>query len=307
MRTQSMKITSGRSLAAGLACAAAASLLARTARADEPLFGYVNTTDLLPAGKVQLEQWLTQRAGQARGRYSRLEARSEAEYGLKDNLQLSLYLNYDWTRASRNSVRGLTEDLGVRPGHDPNERYDRGRFDGVTGEAIWRLASPYLAPVGFAILGEATIGPDEAAARARAIVQKNFREDTLVLAGNLWVELEHRPAAAPGPPIRPKVTSLEFDAGASWRVRPNWSLALEYRRHVEYAGFGFGQAQSTADFLGPTLHYGGRRWFATLTAMRQVHGAAHTPALRPQVAGGLIYDGKHTRWDGLRIRTGRTF
>jgi len=31
------------------------------ARADEPLFGYTYTTDLLPPGKWEIEQWATDR------------------------------------------------------------------------------------------------------------------------------------------------------------------------------------------------------------------------------------------------------
>lgn len=292
-------------MATAVACAASA--FAAAARADEPLFGYVNTTDLLPKGKAQVEQQLTLRGGQAGGRYRRLEGRTELDYGLRDDLQLTLYLNYSHVEADRNSVRGLTEGLGIRPGHSPGEPYDRGRFDGATGEAIWRVASPYLSPVGFALLAETTIGPEERAARLRAILQKNLRDDTVVLAANVWVEAEHRPASTPAPSLRPKATTVEIDLGGSYRFRPAWSAAVEYRRRTEFDGYGLGDAAYTADFVGPTLHYGGQRWFFTLTAMRQVGARAHGPALRAQMADGLVLGGRHTRWDGVRLRVGRTF
>jgi hypothetical protein len=283
-------------------------LAAAPARADEPLFGYVNTTDLLPRGKWQAEQQLTARTGQAGGRYRRLEGRTEAEVGLRDNLQATLYLNYAYVDADRNSPRGLTEGLGVRPGHDPATPYHRGRFDGATAEIVWRLVSPYLAPVGLAVLGDVSAGPDLTGGRLRGIVQKNFRADTLVLAANLSAEWEKRPAATPGPPVRPSVSALEFAAGASYRFRPNWSLALEYRRRAEYAGSALGgRSQYVADFAGPTLHYGGRRWFATLAVMRQLHARVRDPGLGAGSADGLVFATRHTRWDGVRLRLGRTF
>ena len=60
------------------------------------MFGYVSTTDLLPGGKAQVEQWVTLREGQAGGRYRGWEGRTEAEHGLADNLQLTGYLNYSY-------------------------------------------------------------------------------------------------------------------------------------------------------------------------------------------------------------------
>ena len=57
--------------------------------ADEPLFGYTYTADLLPKGKWEIEQWITDREGQAFGHYHDFKFRTEVEYGLTDNFQLS--------------------------------------------------------------------------------------------------------------------------------------------------------------------------------------------------------------------------
>ena len=299
-----------RRLGCGVRWSAAAALagcaVTGHAWADEPMFGYVNTTDLLPKGKAQVEQWVTARTGQAQGRYRRLEGRTEVDYGLADDLQVTGYLNYDHVSAEANSPQGLTQGLGVRPGHPSGERYRRGRFGGATAEVIWRLASPYLAPVGVAVLADATRGPAESTARVRGIVQKNFRDDTVIVAANLSAETGRRPASAPSA-LRPKVTALEFNLGASYRFRANWSAAVEYRRRAEYPEAGFGRADYVADLVGPTLHYGGQRWFFTATAMRQVHASVRAPALRAQSADGLVFGARHTRWDGLRLRLGRTF
>ena len=298
-------------LVAGAACCLLAAAPG-AAHADEPLFGYVNTTDLLPKGKAQIEQWATGRLEQSRGHYARFEGRSEAEYGLGDNVQITGYLNYSQTGAEANGVAGRTEGPGVPPSHDPRQRFSRLRLDGVTGEVVWRITSPYLSPVGLGLLAETTLGADESALRLRGIAQKNFRDDTVVLAANLWVEVEHRPASTPapaGPDPRPKITTLELDLGASYRFRPNWSVALELRDRSEFAGYGVAGSRRlySALFAGPTLHYGAQRWFFTLSAMRQLHASAKAPALRVQVVDGEIYGSRHARWDGIRLRVGRTF
>ena len=49
---------------------------AGAARADEPIFGYVYTTDLLPKGQMEAEQWLTLREGRSEGEFHLLQARS---------------------------------------------------------------------------------------------------------------------------------------------------------------------------------------------------------------------------------------
>ena len=67
--------------------------LSASARADEPLFGYVYTTDLLPKGKWEFEQWITGRYKQSQGRYLGLPMRTELEYGVADNFQIAGYLN----------------------------------------------------------------------------------------------------------------------------------------------------------------------------------------------------------------------
>jgi opacity protein-like surface antigen len=292
---------------ATVACCVFGSVVATAASADEPMFGYLNTTDLLPKGKAQVEQWATLRGGQSEGRYSRIEGRTEAEYGLRDDLQLTGYLNYSRTTADGNGVGGLTEGLGIPPGHDPGRAFSRTRFDGVTAELVWRLVSPYLSPVGVAVLVETTIGHEERSSRARAIVQKNLRDDTVILAANLVVEAGRRARSAFSPAMTPKVSALELDAGVSYRFRPNWSAGLEYRRRAEFPGHSLSGADYTADFLGPTLHYGAQRWFLTLTALRQINGSPRSPALRAQAADGLVFGTRHTRWDGVRFRIGRTF
>jgi hypothetical protein len=270
------------------------------ARADEPLFGYVNTTDLLPKGKAQIEQWATAREGGGVGRYHVLEGRTEVDYGLASDLQLTGYFNLSRLNARLSPAQALT--VGATAVDGPA----RSRVDSVTGEAIWRVSSPYLSPVGLAVLADGTVGRDPPAFGLKAIAQKNLRDDTVVLAANVRLDSGLRetiPAQAGLPQDRRRVTRLEADLGASYRFRPNWSAAVELRARNRYAG---GRLQDAAVYAGPSVHYGAERWFLTLAALGRI-GAHHRAQPPGALTSGLTYLAERTRWDGIRLRIGRTF
>src|SRR5690349_18705596 len=75
------------------AAAVLAGLSPSRATADEPPFGYIYTTDSLPKGKWEYEQWHTVRAGKPQGTYTSLDILNEAEYGFTDTLSGSFYLH----------------------------------------------------------------------------------------------------------------------------------------------------------------------------------------------------------------------
>src|ERR1700681_4695904 len=118
--------------------------LLRPVQAEESQFGYVYTTDLLPKGAKELEQWATWRHQKIAGYFDQIDARTEFEYGLTDNLQTAIYANYAWTRAYHNGPFGATtppEPFSYDiPG--PDEHYRATRFVGVSGEIIYRILSP---------------------------------------------------------------------------------------------------------------------------------------------------------------------
>lgn len=291
--------------------------LAGAAQAEEPLFGYVYTTDTLPKGKFEAEQWITDREGQAHGYYHGVEMRSELEYGLSDNIQVSVYANYSYVGARNNSVDHLTEGLDISPDHDPTKPLSGVHSDGVSAEVVWRVMSPYQHPIGLAFYAEPEIGPRESGLELRAIVQKDFLDDRLVLAANAWVEFDKEQGtnlgaiASSAPPSfeRTKATYLEFDAGGSYRFRRNWSAGLEFRNHNEYANWSLAPSdqQHTAFFLGPNIHYGAERWFATLSVLRQLGAVGFTPDQKAQIYAGRLYGNEHTTWDGIRLKLGRSF
>jgi len=117
-----------------------------SAFAEESIFGFVYTTDLLPQGGKEIEQWLTWRHQKIAGTYDQLEGRTEFEYGLASNLQAAVYLNYAWTQAYHNGPFGATtppeqfSDLVV----GPDDFFNAKRFVGVSGELIYRILIPIL-------------------------------------------------------------------------------------------------------------------------------------------------------------------
>lgn len=308
----------------GIAAAASALALfgwAAAARADEPLFGYVYTTDVLPKGKKEIEQWATLREGRSQGDFHVLQTRTEVSYGVTDRFQLSGYLNLAYADVFRNTPDGETAPPEIFADYtvEPDKRFRRGRLEGVSLEGIYRLTSPYTAPVGVALYVEPTIGPRKRELESRLIMQKNFHDDRVVLAANVTLTQELRylqadPAADPASDeFRDhwdKETDVNVGVAASYRFRPNWSAGLELLNEREWAGLNpFKSANRTnvAYYFGPNLHYGGRRFFVTGTFLVQLHGAKDYANPPP----GFVVDGISNADDfekyRLRIKTGFYF
>lgn len=80
----------------------------------------------------------------------------------------------------------------------PDERYRNTAYVSTDVEAIYRLLSPYTHRVGLAVYSENRAGRDFFETEEKAIFQKNFRDDRLVLAANLTYAPELR-NGRPGP------------------------------------------------------------------------------------------------------------
>ena len=254
------------------------------AAADEPLFGFIYTTDLLPKGKWEAEQWVTLREGRSQGDFTLLQTRSEISYGVTNNFQLSGYLNFAYANTYRNTPSGDTAPPEVFGDYlvNSNSRFSQVRFESVSIEALYRILSPYTDPFGFAIYLEPSIGPRTVELETRLIFQKNFLNDQLVFAFKVTLGQEWR--FMPGDPTLDPTdfeynnhwdqeTDINFGLAASYRFAPNWSFGAEFQNEREFTGlnpFNGYKATNVAYYAGPTLHYGGERFFATLTALFQL-------------------------------------
>lgn len=283
-----------RLLAAALSLAALSAL--PQAHAGESQFGWIYTADLHPKGKSELEQKLFLQHGQSRGQYDNLRIQTEYERGMSDNWQLALYVNSRAINAYRNGVDGETSGPNVDPpqGFDTSKRYRNSTVETVSVESIWRLKNPVTDGYGLALYLEPEIGPHEREMEGKIILQKNFLDDRLVVAGNITAQIERE--KPPHTSTIERATVLDLTAGVSYRFANNWSAGLETRNHNEFEGYGYGRQEHSAWFLGPNIHYAARKWWVTAAWRHQlpvVH--AFTAEQRDVVVGDRIYGSEHAR------------
>lgn len=291
---------------------AAGLTLGAAAHADEPLFGFVYTTDLLPKGQKEIEQWATWRNQKVGGSFDQVDARTEFSYGLTDRLQVSAYANWTWAQAYHNGPFHETtppEPLSYsNPG--PDDYFNAARFTGVSGEVIYRILSPYTDPIGLAIYEEPTVGPEFIESETKLIAQKNFRDDRLVVALNLTYAPEWRYLRGDSNPSHKgwqEETDVNIGLGASYRFAPNWSAGLEFENEREFNSYYFHNESNSGYFLGPTVHYANKKFFVTATYLEQMPWASeHADTVPGAIVGGRIYDNDFER-RRLRLKVGYLF
>jgi hypothetical protein len=238
--------------------AALAMLTLVPARADERFFTYVYESDVLPKGAWEFEQWLTYRKGHPGGDrdFSRhiWDFREEIEYGLTERLTTALYLNFRQEQI-------VARETGLEDSSDFS-------FKGLSAEFKYQLLNPAKKPVGLALYFEPTYNGNEQELEYKVLLSKNLG-DKWVLAANAVYEQEwEREEGATG-----KESVLEFTAGAAYRITPHWSVGLEGRYHAVYEGIALDEHLGTGWFVGPNVHYGSGKWWATFTVLPQVAGS----------------------------------
>lgn len=267
-----------------------------TLHADENLFGYTYTADVLPKGKWELEQWATGRVGKETGTFFGGDFRTEIETGITDRLQGSLYLNYNY-HYSHNAVgsSGAIDDV------------NRFGISGTSAEFKYQVLSPFKDPIGLALYLEPGYGTIEESTGARhqefelegkLIIEKHWLEDSLVGSFNFTLEPEWEKATGDtGFHVNLK---MEWSTGLAYRFAPHWHAGLEARLQTEYEDADLNRAAFVAAFAGPSLHYGAERWWATLTVMPQIAGWPDSRGV-----GGLTLD-DHERLE-VRLKLGYNF
>jgi len=246
------------------------------AHADERLFTYVEEAEVLPKGGLEFEQWLTHRRGKANGVFAAWDFREELEYGLTDRLTVAGYLNFKSTHSE--GVTGQTDESGIE-------------FEGVSTELKYQLLNPNTKPMGLLLYGEATYNGEEFELEEKLVLQKNFGEKW-VAAFNVILEEEW----AFTPTDTEEELALELTAGIAYKLTPHWALGLEGRNVRKFPDFD--SEKSSAWFVGPAIHYGSSKWWATLTVLPQVAG-------RPDTRSGLNLD-EHERIE-VRLIAGINF
>ncbi len=248
------------------------------ARADDQPFLTVYTTDIQTEHGREFEQWLGWKSGHANEAANSFVSRSEIEYGITDDLQVSGYLSYEWEK--------------VRPHPLPSVSQTESAV-GVSGELIWRVMNPYFDPFGLAFYVEPSIATNGREIETKILVQKNFLNDRLRSALNINFEdvWEH---AAPG--VWETSSAIEFNLGLSYNVTPDFSVGMEFGNERGFDGLVLGgHAASNSYYFGPTVQLIGHPWTTTFGFQTQLPWAtdpSHTPGA---VVNGRTADAEHFR------------
>lgn len=246
--------------AAALALAAISGAL----RADENFFGYTYGAETLPRGRWEVYQWATSRTGKADGSYRALDLQTEIEHGFTDRLQGSLYLN-----AIQHDISRVTDFENRR----------QFRFNGLQAALKYSLASPFKGGLGVALYlepgyrrysGKSGDREDIFFLEPKLILQKNFRDDTVVWAANFSAEFEREHNL--DEQEWESELELQFSTGLSYRFAPNWFVGVEGLASSAFERMHLDELGEYAIFAGPNLHYAAQKWWATLTVLPQLTG-----------------------------------
>lgn len=251
--------------------------LAGAARADENIFGYVRGAETIPKGSWEVYDWTTARFDKGTGYYLAFDTKFELEYGLTDSFDLSgglKLLSIDTHDIVIDGYLPGPEDYVLNP-------------SGIEVAGKYNFLKPALDPIGLSAMFEVDYDwkdphsgqdKDTVSMETTFILQRYFLEGQMVWVGNGAVEatlaIRHAIDGLPTDfdwPTDPEMEiEFTFGTGLSYRFISNWFLGVEAQYQTEFETE-VGQERWTV-FLGPSLHYGGRRFWGTLTWFPQIAG-----------------------------------
>jgi len=272
---------------------AASQLLAGLAHADENMLGYVSGAETLPKGASEAYLIVTHRWDKGRGEYSANDYAAEYEYGLTNRLTGALELKGQSIDTSGLVIDGYLpgpESYGLKPsGIEAKLKYNflSPAKDDLGLSATFSLQQNWLDP-------HSGKDKDSTKFEVGLQLQKLFLDDQLSVVLNTGLEGTHAkrapldaatqasadaaiqaltgdPAASFNWPTSPEM-EIEFTlgTGASYRFAPNWYVGAETQYETEFETE-IGQ-ERWSWFAGPSIHYGGKDWWATLTWFNQLAG-----------------------------------
>jgi hypothetical protein len=283
-------------------------VLGSAANADENLFGYVRGSEVLPKGAGEVYQWFTQRSDKGSGTYRAIDSKTEIEYGVTDRFQISAELN---TMSLKTS--GLVID-----GYLPSDKKFGLRLQSVEMAMKYNFLSPAKDDFGLSGYASFEYGvldvhsgqkKTEYELETQLLAQKYFMEGQIVWVGNVGVRAayEQRKAIANLPqnfdwPTDPEMEiSTKIGTGLSYRFMPNWYIGAEILHETEFEK-DVGQERWSL-FGGPTLHYGGDKWWSSLTYFQQLRGGGEKYLGQTDTGLHLIEKTKNE----IRLKVGYNF
>ena len=245
--------------------------------ADENLFGYVRGAEVVPKGGWELYNISTLRTDKGQGSYSAFDNEIELEYGVSDRFNVSGSL-----QAMSIDTEGLLID-GYLP-----EEIDFGlRPMGVEFAGKYNFLRPAADVMGLSVrFGleyqwlDKHSGQDKQSASALLdfLAQKYFMDGQMIWVANLGMEttwndrdyIANLPEGFDWPQDPEVEVELNAGTGLSYRFAPNWFIGAEVVYETEFETEVSQERWSV--FAGPSLHYGGSKWWATFTYFPQLSG-----------------------------------
>lgn len=270
-----------RSAHCGVALLLAGLLLPVTGIADEQVFGYVKGAETLPKNAWEAYQWLTWREGKGSGHYDAVDSETEIEYGLTDRLSASTSF-----KMQSIDTEGIIVDAYI-PG---DEEYGF-KASGVEAAVKYNFLKTALDPIGFSTylaLDYGWLDPHSGQEKntisleLEFLLQKYFLDGRMIWVGDLGIESTRADRGEIGgtPPDYEWPTDPEMEientlgTGLSYRFVPNWFLGVESQYQSEQETV-VGQERWSV-FAGPTLHYGGERWWGSFSWFPQIVGGGES-------------------------------
>lgn len=289
--------------------------------AEESLWVYTKGTDTRPQGSWELKLSNISRIGKDSGDYTFHDFRPEIEYGVTDRLTIGaelMYFMHDYS-VDNPDLNPMFETQGGAGG-----RFKKNQLAGIELTAKYNILSPYKDAFGLSVAGGyehrsayrldgAKISQDSII--LQVLAQKNFIDNRLVFAANGKMELERRNS----PGVLEEEISFDLSAGVSYRVAPKWFVGLEARyqsdflspeedgereryadgRYSKRSSFDFGDMRLGSQFqyglyVGPSIHYAEKNWWATVGLLYQVKGGGDE-ARNDNISSGRNWD-EHEKW-----------
>jgi opacity protein-like surface antigen len=260
-------------------------LMSPFAQADESLFGILKGAETLPKNALEFIQHVTRRYDKGQGTYEALDSKTELEYGITDRATAAVYV-------LGQSIR--TEGLRIN-GYLPKDEAYGLRPSGVEASIKYNFLSPAKDDFGLATYFATSyswLDPHSGQDKKKLtfeldlLMQKYFMDGEMIWVGNVGMEstMAQRGAIADLPAGFEWSTDPEMEigfkagTGLSYRFAPNWFVGGEAVYETEFETE-VGQERRSVQ-AGPTLHYGSKDWWLSLSYLPQVSG------------GGEKYDGQ---------------
>jgi hypothetical protein len=229
------------------ALAAAALTATSAASANERHFAFAYETATLPAGNAEFEPGLTTRLGRPDS-FTSLEYRFEFEVGVTDRLQLAIYANGDAT------AEGINGPGTMRTTH--------AGFTSSSLEVKYRLLDPVADPIGLALYGEMTGGPDGFELESKVILDRRFGRG--LFAANLVYD--HEWNLQPNGSVEDENEVILYLAGGYF-VTDQLVVGLEAREHNIFTPMAF---ETATIYAGPSIAYASNHWWVALAVTPQI-------------------------------------